>query len=101
MLVLLIDKALQVRGLLHCDVAVLVGHQDVEADILPVVPLALGQLVLLDVADRLFGAHQLGHLEHLVDVVVALDEGGLPEDLRAKPSTMPAMIMPALQQSTR
>lgn len=97
---MVVHELLQLGWLFHSNVPVFVGHQDIEADILAVVPLSLRQLVLLDVGHGFLGPNQLGHPQDLVDLVVTLDEWTLSKHLNQHVGTIPARIMPAAQQST-
>ena len=52
-LVMRVDELLVIRGGFSLDVAVLEGHQDVEADVVPSMAPTLGQLELFDVFSHL------------------------------------------------
>lgn len=64
-------------------------------------PFLLSEFVVLNVLDYLFGADELRHFEDLVDHIVSYQKGSLFENLDHKILTMPAMMSPAPQQSTR
>jgi hypothetical protein len=82
-------------------IATLMRHNDVEADVFFGVAFAFCEFVLFYVGNDFVGAEQFGDLYNLVDEIDALDERNLPENLSDALCTMPAIIIPAPQMSTR
>ena len=61
----------------------------------------IGPRTLLEVGVELIGAEDLGDLDELVVVVVAMEEGLLPEDLRksGKPNNVRLAMLANMQPS--
>ena len=82
-------------------IAVLEGLDDVVANVFLLVAFPFGQFEFFYVVYCLFCSHYLGQLEDLIDQIVPLQKWSLPKYLNRAAFTIPIMIIPADQQSTR
>jgi hypothetical protein len=96
-----VDKLHEVGSGLRFDIAILESDKNVKANVVFLMTATFCQLILLDVLHDLSRPYQSCHFENLIDGIVSHQKGCLFKYLGSYRITIPAIMRPAAQVSTR